>query len=56
MVLVVAPGVRVRGGRLFLHTSARSTDVVRLYKSLGLRLRDCRAFLAARVAERARQR
>jgi predicted GNAT family acetyltransferase len=54
-VLAVAPGVRARGERPFLHTSARNTNAIRRYESLGLRLRHRTAFLAARVPETARQ-
>ncbi|MFD8542753.1 hypothetical protein [Streptomyces sp. NPDC059649] len=47
MVLEVAPGVRARDERPFLHTSARNTNAIRL--------RHRTAFLAARVPETARQ-
>nr|QIZ01443.1 GNAT family N-acetyltransferase [Streptomyces sp. S1D4-11] len=55
LVLAVAPGVRARDERPFLHASARNTNAIRLYELLGFRLRHRTAFLAARVPETARQ-
>jgi predicted GNAT family acetyltransferase len=37
-VPAVAPDVRARDERSFLHTSARNTNTRRLYESLGFRL------------------
>ncbi len=51
LILAVAHGVRERGETPFLHTGARNTDAIRLYESLGFRLRRRRAFLAARAPE-----
>ncbi|MYR85652.1 GNAT family N-acetyltransferase, partial [Streptomyces sp. SID685] len=36
----------------FLHTSARNTNAIRLYESLGFRLRRTTSFLAAKAPER----
>lgn len=52
LVLAVAHGVRERGETPFLHTGAGNTGAIRLYESLGFRLRRRTAFLAARVPER----
>ncbi|MEU5090473.1 GNAT family N-acetyltransferase [Streptomyces sp. NPDC021356] len=52
LVLAVAHGIRARGETPFLHTGARNTDAIRLYESLGFRLRRRTVFLAARVPER----
>ncbi|MFE9450456.1 GNAT family N-acetyltransferase [Streptomyces sp. NPDC006739] len=52
LILAVAHGVRERGETPFLHTGAGNTDAIRLYESLGFRLRRRTAFLAARVPER----
>ncbi|GAA3101719.1 GNAT family N-acetyltransferase [Streptomyces rectiviolaceus] len=49
LVLAVADGIRARGETPFLHTSARNTEAIRLYESLGFRLRRRTRFLAARV-------
>ncbi|SOD90058.1 GNAT family N-acetyltransferase [Streptomyces sp. Ag109_G2-15] len=51
LILAVAHGIRERGETPFLHTSARNTNAIRLYESLGFRLRRQTAFLAARVPE-----
>ncbi|MEU6773122.1 GNAT family N-acetyltransferase [Streptomyces sp. NPDC046759] len=48
LIRAVAHGIRERGETPFLHTSARSTGAIRLYESLGFRLRRSTAFLAAR--------
>ncbi|AOR36151.1 GNAT family N-acetyltransferase [Streptomyces fodineus] len=47
LVLAVAHGIRERGDTPFLHASARNTGAIRLYESLGFRLRRRTAFLAA---------
>ncbi|MET8944333.1 GNAT family N-acetyltransferase [Streptomyces sp. NPDC004542] len=52
LVLAVAHGIRERGETPFLHTGADNTGAIRLYESLGFRLRRRTAFLAARVPER----
>lgn len=52
LVLAVAHGIRERGETPFLHTGARNTGAIRLYESLGFRLRRRTAFLAARAPER----
>ncbi|MEU4995684.1 GNAT family N-acetyltransferase [Streptomyces sp. NPDC021622] len=49
LVLAVAAGIRARDETPFLHTSARNTDAIRLYESLGFRLRRRTRFLSARV-------
>ncbi|MFJ4522044.1 GNAT family N-acetyltransferase [Streptomyces sp. NPDC088810] len=52
LVLAVAHGIRERGEAPFLHTSAENGTAIRLYESLGFRLRRRTAFLAARVPQR----
>ncbi|MFJ3496361.1 GNAT family N-acetyltransferase [Streptomyces sp. NPDC086091] len=52
LILAVAHGIRERGETPFLHTSAGNTNAIRLYESLGFRLRLRTAFLAARAPER----
>ncbi|MGW6011779.1 GNAT family N-acetyltransferase [Streptomyces sp. NPDC055210] len=52
LTLAVAHGIRARGETPFLHTGADNTTAVRLYESLGFRLRRRTKFLAARVPER----
>ncbi|RVU22449.1 GNAT family N-acetyltransferase [Streptomyces antnestii] len=51
LVLAVAAGIRERGETPFLHTSARNTNAIRLYESLGFRLRRTTRFMAARAPE-----
>lgn len=51
----MTPGIRARAERPFLHTSARTTNAILLYESLGFRLRHRTAFLAARMPETVRQ-
>ncbi|MGQ4432817.1 GNAT family N-acetyltransferase [Streptomyces sp. SAS_260] len=51
LVLAVAHGIRERGETPFLHTGAGNTNAIRLYESLGFRLRRTTAFLAARAPE-----
>ncbi|MCL6668072.1 GNAT family N-acetyltransferase [Streptomyces panaciradicis] len=51
LILAVAHGIRERGETPFLHTSARNTGAIRLYETLGFRLRRTTAFLAARAPE-----
>ncbi|MET9382506.1 GNAT family N-acetyltransferase [Streptomyces sp. NPDC002928] len=52
LILAVAHGIRERGETPFLHTGAGNTGAIRLYESLGFRLRLRTAFLAARAPER----
>ncbi|BFP57294.1 GNAT family N-acetyltransferase [Streptomyces griseus] len=49
LVLAVAHGIRERGETPFLHASASNTGAVRLYESLGFRLRRRTEFIAALV-------
>ncbi|MFE1749381.1 GNAT family N-acetyltransferase [Streptomyces anandii] len=49
LILAVAHGVRERGETPFLHTGAANTGAIRLYESLGFRLRRHVTFLGARV-------
>ncbi|MDX6331700.1 MAG: hypothetical protein QOI83_4083 [Streptomycetaceae bacterium] len=49
LVLAVAAEIRTRGEMPFLHASAANTGAIRLYRSLGFRLRRTTAFSAARV-------
>jgi len=51
LILAVAHGIRERGETPFLHTAAGNTNAIRLYESLGFRLRRTTRFLAARVPE-----
>jgi ribosomal protein S18 acetylase RimI-like enzyme len=51
LILAVAHGIRERGETPFLHTGAQNTSAIRLYESLGFRLRLRTAFLAARAPE-----
>ncbi|MGX1128588.1 ribosomal protein S18 acetylase RimI-like enzyme [Streptomyces glaucescens] len=52
LILAVAHGIRERGETPFLHTGADNTGAIRLYESLGFRLRRTTAFLSARAPER----
>ncbi|WP_371483795.1 GNAT family N-acetyltransferase [Kitasatospora sp. NBC_00315] len=49
LVHAVAAGIRARGETPFLHAAASNTNAIRLYESLGFRLRREVAFLAVRV-------
>ncbi|MER5795569.1 GNAT family N-acetyltransferase [Streptomyces sp. NPDC001980] len=51
LIRAVAYGIRERGETPFLHTGAENTTAIRLYESLGFRLRRRTAFVAARVPE-----
>ncbi|MFJ8606263.1 GNAT family N-acetyltransferase [Streptomyces sp. NPDC093675] len=53
LILAVAHGIHERGETPFLHTAAENTNAIRLYESLGFRLRRTTRFLAARVPQRA---
>jgi ribosomal protein S18 acetylase RimI-like enzyme len=52
LILAVAHGIHERGETPFLHTGAGNTTAIRLYESLGFRLRRTTAFMAARTPER----
>ncbi|GGJ06042.1 GNAT family N-acetyltransferase [Streptomyces brasiliensis] len=52
LIRAVAHGIRERGETPFLHTGAGNTNAIRLYESLGFRLRRRTAFLAARAPQR----
>lgn len=49
LIHAVAHGIRERGETPFLHTAATNTSAIRLYESLGFRLRRTARFMAARV-------
>jgi ribosomal protein S18 acetylase RimI-like enzyme len=51
LILAVAHGIQERGETPFLHAGAQNTHALRLYESLGFRLRRRTAFLAARAPE-----
>ncbi|MCX5383772.1 GNAT family N-acetyltransferase [Streptomyces sp. NBC_00083] len=51
LVRAVAVGIEERGDTPFLHTAAGNTRAIRLYESLGFRLRSTTRFVAARVPE-----
>jgi ribosomal protein S18 acetylase RimI-like enzyme len=51
LVHAVAHGIRTRGETPFLHAAAENTHAIRLYESLGFRLRRTATFQAARVPE-----
>jgi ribosomal protein S18 acetylase RimI-like enzyme len=52
LILAVAHGIRARGETPFLHTGADNTDAIRLYESIGFRLRRRTQFLAVRAPQR----
>ncbi|GAA3113924.1 GNAT family N-acetyltransferase [Streptomyces echinatus] len=52
LIRAVAHGIRERGETPFLHASAANTGAIRLYESLGFRLRRRTAFLEVRAPER----
>ncbi|MFE9609780.1 GNAT family N-acetyltransferase [Streptomyces sp. NPDC006012] len=52
LILAVAHGIRARGETPFLHTSEDNADAIRLYQSLGFRLRRKTQFLAVRAPQR----
>ncbi|WEP00426.1 GNAT family N-acetyltransferase [Streptomyces sp. FXJ1.172] len=52
LIRAVAHGIRERGETPFLHTSAQNANAIRLYESLGFRLRRRTAFAAARTPRR----
>ncbi|ALG12061.1 GNAT family N-acetyltransferase [Kibdelosporangium phytohabitans] len=56
LVLAVAAGIADRGEIPFLHTGAANTGAIRLYESLGFRLRHRPDFVVARVPSAAEQR
>lgn len=56
LVLAVAAGIRARGETPFMHAAASNTGAIRLYESLGFRLRRTATFLAVRVPEPAQGR
>ncbi|MFE2492882.1 GNAT family N-acetyltransferase [Streptomyces scopuliridis] len=49
LVLAVADSIRARGEQPFLHAAASNTNAVRLYETLGFRLRRTTRFLGVRV-------
>ncbi|RPF30952.1 GNAT family N-acetyltransferase [Streptomyces sp. TLI_185] len=51
LILAVAHGIRERGETPFLHTGAGNTNAIRLYESLGFRLRRTTVFGGARAPE-----
>jgi ribosomal protein S18 acetylase RimI-like enzyme len=55
LVLAVAAGIRERGEVPFMHAAAANTNAIRLYESLGFRLRRRTAFSAARVPAQGRR-
>ncbi|EKX68388.1 GNAT family N-acetyltransferase [Streptomyces ipomoeae] len=50
LIHAVAHGIRERGETPFLHTAATNTGAIRLYESLGFRLRRTTRFMAARTS------
>jgi GNAT superfamily N-acetyltransferase len=53
LVLAVAHGIRERGETPFLHAAADNTNAIRLYESLGFRLRRTATFQAVQVPDHA---
>ncbi|MET9082805.1 GNAT family N-acetyltransferase [Streptomyces sp. NPDC004237] len=51
LIRAVGHGIRERGETPFLHTGAGNTNAIRLYESLGFRIRRRTAFIAVRVPE-----
>jgi ribosomal protein S18 acetylase RimI-like enzyme len=51
LVHAIADGIRARGETPFLHAAAGNTNAIRLYESLGFKLRRSATFQAARVPE-----
>ncbi|ABD10922.1 hypothetical protein ThrDRAFT_02002 [Frankia casuarinae] len=51
LVRAVAAGIRARGETPFLHAAATNTNAIRLYESLGFRLRREVTFRAARIPD-----
>ncbi|MFF4989443.1 GNAT family N-acetyltransferase [Streptosporangium saharense] len=51
LVLAVAHGIRSRGETPFMHAAASNVNAIRLYESLGFRLRRRTTFLAVRVPD-----
>jgi ribosomal protein S18 acetylase RimI-like enzyme len=49
LMRAVAAGIRARGERPFLHAAAANTDAIRLYESIGFRLRRYISFRMVRV-------
>ena len=49
LVSAVAAGIADRGDRAFLHASAQNTNAIRLYQSIGFRLRKVTDFLSVTV-------
>jgi predicted GNAT family acetyltransferase len=49
LVLAVAAGIRARGERSFLHAMAGNTTAIRLYESIGFRLRRQVTFVGVRT-------
>lgn len=49
LVHAVAHGIRQRGDTPFLHAAAGNTNAIRLYESLGFRLRRTRTFQTVRI-------
>lgn len=49
LVLALVAGIRTRGERVFLHAAATNSGAIRLYQSLGFRLRARPNFVTLRV-------
>jgi ribosomal protein S18 acetylase RimI-like enzyme len=52
LILAVAAGIRARGETPFLHVAADNTAAIRLYTSLGFRVRRTTSFIGARPLDR----